>query len=195
MNGPEAFNISAFRCIIKDIRIKDLPFYSRNNTWRNDRGIVKVTWRQAGKKGPATSYGLKAERNAQQMVRIPKGDDKSTSKVTWKPRQSSPVCLWKRKSAACPCMLPSHALIHRKRSHSTQRKRIQKCHVLSISSARTGLFLVKIQKGLFVCLFFGLPQSAEYFVEAKVLPQRKQGRWLMGTLCKVHPRDRWWECE
>lgn len=47
-------------------------------------------------------------------------------------------------------------------------------------------------KGL-VCLFvcFGLPQSAEYFVEAKVLPQRKQGWWLMGTLCKVHLRDRW----
>lgn len=48
-------------------------------------------------------------------------------------------------------------------------------------------------KGL-VCLgffFFGLPQSAEYFAEAKVLPQRKQERRLMGTLCKVDLRDRW----
>lgn len=131
-------------------------------------------------KSTATSYGLKAERNVQQMVRIPKGDNKSTSKVTWKPRQSSPVCLWKWKSAACPCMLSSHALIHRKKA-IRRRGNASKSVAFSVSHQQgLGYFWRRFKRAcLFVCLFLVYPKVLNILLKQKSFHKgnRDGGLW------------------
>lgn len=139
--------------------------------------------------------------HVQQMVRMPKGDNKASYKVTWRPRQSSHS--FRMYLQQCQLLYLQIALwtyVHPHKDHMHDNTRMRDMHMHTVKLYRhhtqlismTGLFLGKIT-GLVVFWFFS--PKWWIFCWSKSPSQRKEEQGLAGMLCEEHLRGRWWECK